>query len=129
MKYAPTPKREKSGPAKSFRAKAREERALARRGLVNDLSVYVAASAGSILRKLLPDAAAGGETLAPLTWGAALSALGVGGLVVALREWGGKPNHAKRREKIRKRLIESAVIGYFGVDLLKELIGAIGGSL
>lgn len=98
--------------------------------IANDASVFIASPAGAVARKILPDATAGGETIRPLTWGALLSAIVVGVLVVALREWYGKEiNHAVRRKHLWKRLIEALVIGYLGADLLPYLLQALQGAV
>jgi len=97
--------------------------------MANDASVYVASGTGSIIRKILPDATTGGETINSLTWGAVLSALVVGVLIVAGREWYGKVDHAMRRKHLGKRLVEALVIGYLGVDLLPYLIKALQGAM
>ena len=113
------PKTELSEEAK--RRKAQKKRV---NNILNDASVFLVAAAGSVLRKAMPDLASGGETVARLTWAKVVAGIVVGCLVVAAREWLGKPDHNIRRQKWGKRISEALVIGYMGSDLLPYLIDA-----
>lgn len=113
----------------SQKAKARKARRKRFLYFLNDFSVYFAASLGSVVRKIMPDAVYGGETIRTLTPSSLITGIFVGCFAVFLREWARKnTNHEVRRHRIKSRIGEAIAIGYLAVDILPYLINVFGGG-